>query len=193
MNGRVSGVELRLDDLDRAEAVKQTLQASLDPERFEVLTWYDLQRSLYDVMVLEKWGASAILLLIVVVAAFNIVGSLTMVVIEKRRDIGVLQAMGVSRRNIRRIFLIEGLLIGGVGAGVGLVLGLTAALLQQHFGLVPLLNAESFLLNAYPVSIHVPDVALIVVVSVVLCALAAVYPATRAAAIEPAHAVQVDG
>ncbi len=193
MPGRVSGVELRLDDLEHAGAVKAALQARLDPARFNVLTWYDLQRSLYDVMRLEKWGAYIILMLIVVVAAFNIVGSLTMVVIEKRRDVGVLQAMGVSPKNIRRIFLYEGLLIGGLGAGVGLVTGVALALLQQYFKLVPLQGAESFMIDAYPVAIRVVDLVLIVAVALGLCVLASLYPAARAAAIEPARAVQTEG
>ncbi len=193
MEGRVSGVELRLSDLDRAADVQEALQAQLDPSRYVVQTWYDLQGSLYDVMRLEKWGATAILLLIVVVAAFNIVGSLTMVVIEKRSDVGVLQALGVSRKNIRRIFLTEGLLIGALGTGVGLVLGLGLALLQQHFALVPLAGAESFLIDAYPVAIRLTDVLLIAGASMALCTLAALYPAARAAAIEPARAVQIEG
>jgi len=189
---RVTGVDLRLDDLDRAEAVKASLQSQLDVERFEVQTWYDIQKSLYDVMRLEKWVASAILLLIVIVAAFNIVGSLTMVVIEKRRDVGVLRAMGVSQSNIKRIFLAEGALIGSVGTGLGLFLGLGLAWLQQHFKLVPMAQAESFMIDAYPVVIQPLDIALIAVVSFGLCVLAAVYPASRAAAIEPARAVHLD-
>lgn len=192
MPDRVTGIDLRLDDLDRAEAVKASLQSQLDADRFEVQTWYDLQKSLYDVMRLEKWVASAILLLIVIVAAFNIVGSLTMVVIEKRRDVGVLRAMGVSQSNIKRIFLAEGALIGSVGTGLGLFLGLGLAWLQQHFKLVPMAQAESFMIDAYPVVIQPLDIALIAVVSFGLCVLAAVYPASRAAAIEPARAVHLD-
>jgi lipoprotein-releasing system permease protein len=188
----VSGVDLRLQNLDQADAVKSKLQGQLDGARFEVQTWYDLQKSLYDVMRLEKWGASAILILIVVVAAFNIVGSLTMVVIEKRRDVGVLRAMGVSQSNIKRIFLTEGALIGGVGTGLGLVLGLGLAFIQQHFKLVPMAQAESFMIDAYPVVIQPLDIAVIATVSFALCVLAAVYPAARAAAIEPAQAVHLD-
>jgi lipoprotein-releasing system permease protein len=188
----VSGVDLRLQNLDQADAVKANLQGQLDGARFEVQTWYDLQKSLYDVMRLEKWGASAILILIVVVAAFNIVGSLTMVVIEKRRDVGVLRAMGVSQSNIKRIFLTEGALIGGVGTGLGLVLGLGLAFIQQHFKLVPMAQAESFMIDAYPVVIQPLDIAVIATVSFALCVLAAVYPAARAAAIEPAQAVHLD-
>jgi lipoprotein-releasing system permease protein len=189
---RVTGIDVRLNDLNRAGAVKTQLQQRLSPDRYKVQTWYDLQQSLYDVMRLEKWGASAILGLIIIVAAFNIVGSLTMVVIEKRRDVGVLQAMGVSQRNVRRIFLLEGALIGAVGTGLGLVLGLGLSLLQQHFKLVPMAQAESFLINAYPVSIQPLDVFLIALVAFGLCVLAAIYPSTRAASIEPARAVQMD-
>ena len=192
MGNSVSGVELRLDDLNRADAVKAALQQQIDTDRFTVSTWYDLQKSLYDVMRIEKWGASAILILISVVAAFNIVGSLTMVVIEKRRDVGVLQAMGVSRKDVRRIFLFEGVLIGLIGTGLGFAVGLSLALVQKYLGLVPLLGAESFMIDAYPVSIRLFDLVLIGGVSFGLCVLASLYPAARAAAIEPAHAVQMD-
>jgi lipoprotein-releasing system permease protein len=190
--GRVTGIDLRLDNLERAGAVKAALQQRLDPDRYTVQTWYDLQKSLYDVMQLEKWGASAILGLIVIVAAFNIVGSLTMVVIEKRTDIGALQAMGVSRPNVRRIFLYEGALIGAVGTGLGLVLGLGLAFLQKYYKLVPMAQAQSFLIDAYPVAVRPLDVVLIAVVSFGLCVLAALYPASRAASIEPARAVHMD-
>ena len=190
--GRVTGIDLRLDNLERAGDVKATLQQRLSPERYRVDTWYDLQKSLYDVMRLEKWGASLILGLIVIVAAFNIIGSLTMIVIEKRQDIGVLQAMGVSRKNIRWIFLLEGALIGAVGTGLGLVLGLGLAVLQQQYELVPMAQGESFLISAYPVSIQPMDVILVSVVSFGLCVLAALYPAARASSIEPARAVQMD-
>lgn len=188
---RVTGIDLRLTNLERAEAVKAGLQERLSPD-YKVQTWYDLQQSLYDVMRLEKWGASVILGLIVIVAAFNIVGSLTMIVIEKRQDIGVLRAMGVSEVNVRRIFLLEGALIGVVGTGLGLALGLGLAGVQQQFGLVPMSQAESFLISAYPVSIQALDVVLVAVVSFGLCVLASLYPAARAAAIEPARAVQMD-
>ena len=193
MDGRVTGLDLRLADLDDADAVAGRLRDRLEaayPGQFAVRTWSDLQGSLYSVMRLEKWAASAILALIIVVAAFNIVGALTMIVIEKRRDLGALQAMGARRADVRRIFLIEGLLVGGVGAGVGLALGLAISLAQKWFGLVKMAEAGSFVIDAYPVAIRPLDVAGVVVVAVGLCALAAVYPAARAAQIDPARAVQ---
>lgn len=191
MPDQFSGIELRLHDLDRAAAVQADLRRHLDPDIYRVSTWYDLQRALYDVMNLEKWGATFILMLIVVVAAFNIVGSLTMIVIEKRRDLGVLRAMGATRKDIRQIFMLEGLLIGLLGAGFGLALGLGLAVLQQTTGLVPLAEAEAFIISSYPVSIRFVDISVIVLVSILLCVLAAIYPAARAASVEPARAVQV--
>ena len=193
MGSFVSGLDLRLDDLERAAEVKELLSEQLNPAEFTVLTWYDLQKSLYDVMRLEKWGASLVLILIVIVAVFNIVGSLTMIVIEKRRDVGALRAMGMTRKDIRRIFLTEGLLIGALGSGIGLVLGLGLALAQKQFALVPLAGAESFLIDAYPVSIQILDVALISFVALGLCVAASIYPANRASKIEIAEAVAVEG
>ena len=190
--GAVSGIELRLGNAEQADAVKRELEDRLDGAVYTVETWYDLQRSLYEVMRLEKWGASVVLLLISIVAAFNIVGSLTMVVIEKRRDVGVLRAMGVSGRDVQRIFLTEGALIGGLGAGIGFAVGLGLTLVQSYYAIVPLMGAESFLIDAYPVSIRILDLVLIGAVSLGLCVLAAVYPARRASAVEPALAVQMD-
>ena len=191
--GRVTGVDLRLADLDDAPAVRDALRERLDaeaPGRYTVETWADLQGSLYSVMRLEKWAASAILGLIIVVAAFNIVGALTMIVIEKRRDLGALQAMGASRRDVRRIFLLEGLLVGVVGTCVGLAVGLAISLAQQAFGVVKLAEPGSFVIDAYPVAIRPLDVGGVALAAVALCALAAVYPASRAAHVDPARAVQ---
>jgi len=193
MGRTVSGIDIRLESLDDTEAYAQWLRGQVDPGQYEVLTWYDLQKSLYDVMQLEKWGASIVLFLIVIVAAFNIIGSLTMIVIEKRRDVGALRAMGVSARNIRRIFLTEGALIGITGAGAGLLLGLIVSWAQLQFGLVSLPGSDSFLIDAYPVSIRILDLVVVSSSALILCILAAWYPAHRAAAIEPAVALRMDG
>ncbi len=192
MPGRVSGIDLRLDDVERARAVQRDLQRALDPARHTVRTWYDLQPSLYSVMQMEKWAASAILALIIVVAAFNIVGALTMIVIEKRRDLGALQAMGASKKDVARIFLLEGLLVGGIGTGLGLGLGLGLAGLQKATGFVKL-GGDSFIIDAYPVSIRLFDLGVVTLIAVGLCVLASVYPARRAATIEPATAVRSTG
>ncbi len=197
MNGEVTGVELRLADLERAQAVADEVRVHLartfeGDESFVVETWYDLNRAFYDVMALEKWGAGAILSLIVIVSAFNIAGSLMMIVIEKRRDVGVLAAMGVPRAGIRHLFLIEGALIGLVGAGGGLVLGLGLALAQTRWGFAKLQSGGgAFLLDAYPVDVQAGDVLVVVAGALVLCLAAALYPARRAAALSPAEAVSL--
>ena len=199
MPAGVTGVELRLADIAAADRVKEQLEtaiaaqapsAGVEAARFRIQTWYDLQRQLYDVMRLEKWGASLVLALIIVVAAFNIVGSLTMIVIEKRRDLGALRAMGARQSDVRRIFLTQGLLVGGIGALSGLALGLGLCWGQARYGWVKLKQAEAFIIDAYPVEVRPSDVAVIVGVTVVLCALAALYPSARAAAVEPARAVR---
>jgi lipoprotein-releasing system permease protein len=190
LGDRVTGIDIRLTDLDRAARVKSSIESRIDRSDLKVLTWYDLQRSLYEVMRLEKWGASAVLALIVLVAAFNLVGSLTMIVIEKRRDLGVLRALGVSAKGIRRIFLYEGLLIATLGSGIGLVLGLGVSLLQKQYHFVKLLRSESFIIDAYPVSIQSLDIVVIVAIVFFLCSLASLYPAIRAASIQPATAVR---
>jgi lipoprotein-releasing system permease protein len=190
LDDQVIGVDVRLANLDDADAVKAELSQKLDPSRYEILTWFDLQRSLYEVMRLEKWGASAVLALIILVAAFNLIGSLTMVVIEKRRDLAVLRALGVPKKGIRKIFLTEGLLIASIGSGVGLIVGLGLSVLQKEYQFVRLFRSESFVIDAYPISIEGFDIAIVIIIVFILCALAALYPAARAASVEPANAVR---
>jgi len=191
LKNQVSGIDVRLADLEDADKVRERL-AELYPQGLQFQTWYELQQSLYDVMQLEKWGASLILILICVVAAFNILGSMTMVVVEKRRSIGVLQAMGATVKDIQRLFLIQGGLIGLIGAGSGFILGLGILLIQKQFELIPILGAESFVIETYPVAIQFLDLLLIVVISFGLCLLAAYFPAWRAAQRDPSCAVTQD-
>jgi lipoprotein-releasing system permease protein len=127
-------------------------------------------------------------MIIVLVAALNIVGSLTMIVIQKKRDIGVLKSMGMTAANIRKIFISQGLQIGLIGCGIGGSLGIFVAWLQKEYGLVKL--TSSFIIDAYPISILPLDIILVVSGSLVLCMLASWYPAVRAASIEPADAVR---
>ena len=190
MGDRVSGIELRLKDLSESAAVKKQLAAQLDPHQFTVLTWYDLQKTLYDTMMFEKWGASLVLALIILVAAFNIVGSLTMVVIEKRRDLAILQTMGVPKKDIGWIFLLQGLLTGGVGVAIGLTAGLVLCWIQDRFQLVPLFGDGAFIISAYPVAVQSTDVVIISFGVLILCLLAAVYPALRATQTEPVEAIR---
>lgn len=185
----ISGIDLRLQDNEQAEAVKARLTEELG-EGYRISTWYDLQKPLYDVMYLEKWGSYLVLMIIVLVAVLNIVGSLTMIVIQKNRDIGVLLTMGYTPKQIKQIFIKQGLYIGLIGCGLGGTLGLLLSWLQKEFGLIELSSA--FLINAYPVSIHFFDVTIILIGSLLLCLLASWYPAKRAASVQPADAVRYE-
>ncbi len=185
----VSGIEVRLQNSEQAESVQAMLQGRLG-EQYEISTWYELKKAMYDVMRIEKWGAYIILMLIVLVAVLNIIGSLTMIVIQKNRDIGVLLTMGFTPDDIKKIFLKQGLFIGLIGCSLGGALGLFLSWLQKVYGLIEL--SGSFIINAYPVNIQAGDVILILAGSLLLCLLASWYPAKRAAATEPADAVRFE-
>ncbi|MEO1021675.1 MAG: FtsX-like permease family protein [Bacteroidota bacterium] len=187
LRNEVSGYDIRLTNQAQAEEVKAVLNSKLD-DRYTISTWYDLQKPLYDVMNLEKWGAYVVLSIIVLVAVLNILGSLTMIVIQKQRDIGILRAMGHSPSAIKSIFRQQGFYIGLIGCGAGGIIGITITWLQHTFGLVKMSSA--FIIDAYPAHLQLWDVVLILSVSMMLCILASWYPANRAASIEPADAVR---
>ncbi|MFO8030632.1 MAG: FtsX-like permease family protein [Cyclonatronaceae bacterium] len=189
LRNEISGIDIRLHNHGRAEAVGARLQQELGGE-YRVQSWYDLQRPLYDVMNLEKWGAYFILMIIVLVAVLNIVGSLTMVVIQKQRDVGLLRSIGFRRKDIMAVFLRQGWYVGLIGCTLGGATGLTLCYLQDTYELVKLAGAESFIISAYPVQIQWLDVGLVMGGSLILCVLASWYPAARAASIQPADAVR---
>lgn len=176
MPREISGYELELRSPDDAESVKEELEAMLGQE-YRFSTWYDLQKPLYDVMELEKWGSFIILMIIILVAVLNIVGSMTMMVIQKKRDIGVLLAMGLTPGAIVKIFRMQGFQIGLIGCGLGGAAGLFLAKMQEVYGWVKLSSA--FIIDAYPVVIEWPDVLLVMSGTMLLSVLASAYPAWR--------------
>lgn len=184
----ITGVELRLHNFRQSETVKTDLQYELGDE-YIVQTWYDLHRDLYSVMEIERWGAYIILSLIIAVATFNILGSLTMTVIEKTRDIGVLKAMGATKREVIRIYLFEGILVGIVGSVLGSLIGYIVCYLQIQYHLFPL-DPTVYIIPALPVEIRLFDFVAVGGAALVLSSLAALYPAKRAARVLPAQAVR---
>ena len=185
LEGKYNGIEVRLSDFNKADEVKDGLQEQL-PADVLVSTWYDLHQNLYMVMKIERWTAYILLCLIIVVATFNMLGSLTMGVIEKQRDISVLKSMGMTSSAIVRIFMIEGLLIGIIGTVLGLLIGLVVLYLQIHYQLFPL-DPTVYIIPAIPVEIHWMDFIAISIASLGLSFLAAYYPARRAASTLPAQ------
>ena len=153
-------------------AVKRAVAAAAG-KAFRVRTRYELKASLYDIMTYEKWAIFAISLLVLAIASFSVVGSLTMLVLEKRRDLLPLRAAGADTAFVRAVFRGEGWLICGLGAAIGMVLGVGASLAQQHFGLIEI-PAETFLTKSYPVEFRFGD----------LLAVLAAFGAVAAAVIE---------
>ena len=147
---------------------------------YKVQTRYEQNQSLYAIMQTEKWAVYVILSFIMIIAAFNMIGSLYMLVIEKEKDITILKAMGARKSLIMRIFLAEGLIIAGIGTALGFTLGVAFCLLQQRFGIIKL-EGTSFLVDAYPVNMHPEDFVLVFVTIMVIGIAASWYPARRAA------------
>jgi len=185
----ISGIDVKTTNSDVAQTVKPQLQTIIG-QKYKVSSWYDLQKALYDVMYLEKWGAYAILMIIIIVAVLNIVGSLTMIVIQKQRDIGILVTMGYSKSAIKSIFRKQGLYIGLIGCVFGGALGILLSWMQLKFQIIKLSTA--FLIDAYPVQIQFFDVSLILLGSLLLCIAASWLPATRASEVQPADAVRYE-
>lgn len=184
----VSGVEMRLRDIGEAVPVKESLARALGGH-FRVSSWYDLHRDLYSVMQVERWSAYIILCLIVGVATFNVLGSLTMGVIEKRRDIGVLRALGATRGSILRVFMFEGVLVGTLGTVLGMLVGLGVCYLQIRYHLFPL-DPAVYIIPAIPVEIRWADFLAVSAASMALSTLASLYPALRAARMVPVESIR---
>ena len=174
-----SAIEISLQDASAADEVKTDLQKIFD-KNYKVQTRYEQNQSLYSIMRAEKWVIYAVLVLIMVIFSFTLVSSLTMLVIEKEKDISVLHALGGNRNFIQKIFLSAGVLLTLIGAGCGILLALLIAWLQINYKLIPL-SGESFLIDYYPVTLKVGDLLLVAVTVIVIALLASWIPSRKAA------------
>lgn len=154
---------------------QRALQAELGTD-FRVLNRYEQQEDFYRILRIEKWLTALLLIFILIIAAFNIVGSLSMLIIDKQSDIRVLSNLGLSEVRIRRIFWLEGWLVSTMGAVVGLVVGLLICLSQQYFGWLRLGNGMDYVISAYPVQVEAGDVLFTLLTVLILGALAAWIP-----------------
>ncbi|MEO8513592.1 MAG: ABC transporter permease [Ignavibacteria bacterium] len=188
LGNNVNGIEMRIDNIDNSENEKTKLLAMLG-KGYMVNTWYNLHEDLYSVMKVERWTAFIVLSLIIAVASFSIVGSLTMTVMEKKRDIGILKAMGIKNSGILRIFMIEGILIGIYGTILGSILGLSICLLQIKYKFYPL-DSMVYSIDALPIDIRYTDYIYVAICALVISFLASLYPALRAAKQEPIKAIR---
>lgn len=174
--GMLSSLELRLKDGSNLDAVKKEMQ-QIAGSKYKVLDRYEQQEDTFKIMSIEKMIAYIFLTFILIVACFNIIGSLSMLIIDKKDDVVTLRNLGASDKQITRVFLFEGRMISALGAVIGIGLGLLLCLLQQQYGFVRLGDAEgSFIVDAYPVSVHYLDVAIIFVTVLIVGWLAVWYP-----------------
>lgn len=174
--GQISSLELRLKEGADVAKVKKELRAIVG-ERFKVYDRIEQQQDMYAVMEIEKMVAYFFLTFILLVACFNIIGSVSMLIIEKRSDMEVLRHLGADEQMLRHIFLYEGRLIALLGAVIGVVLGLALCYAQQKFGLLRLGDSSgTFIIDAYPVSVHLLDVLLVLITVIVVGFCAVWYP-----------------
>lgn len=188
LDDAVTGLEVKTRDRWAAPAVAAQLAETLGyPYRAD--DWQKQNSSLFQALKLEKLGMGVILLLIILVAAFNIMSNLTMVVTDKTREIGILKAMGMTARSIRRVFFTQGLIIGIFGTALGAGLGLVVSALVGAKKLIPL-NPEIYFIDHLPSATEPMDVVLTIGASVAIAALATLYPALQAARLYPLEAIR---
>jgi lipoprotein-releasing system permease protein len=173
------GIEIRLKDEKEDKAVKESL-TTIFPQGYVIQTRYEQNRSLYTVMQVEKWVIYALLSLILVVAAFTMIGALTMLVLEKQKDIQVLKALGAHNYLLQKIFLSEGVLLATVGGTIGVLLALLTCWLQVKFKLVKL-EGSSFLIDHYPVKMVGSDLLLVLLTVFIVAWTASWFPSRKAA------------
>jgi lipoprotein-releasing system permease protein len=184
----VTGIEVKTTDRWQASTVASRLVGALGWP-YRTVDWEEQNRSLFQALKLEKLGMGVILLLIVLVAAFNIVSTLTMVVADKTKEIGILKAMGMPAGSIRRIFFAQGLVIGVVGTVFGLILGFAAALALDKYQFIKL-DPQVYFIDHLPVTIQPTDVLWIILASIAIAAIATVYPSVQASRLFPIEAIR---
>jgi len=198
MKRKVSGIEIRVDNIDSADKIAEILQENLGYPYY-VRDWMRMNKNLFSALRLEKIVMFIILILIILVAAFNIVSTLFMVVMEKTKEIAILKSMGASRTSIMKIFSFQGLIIGLIGTLVGCIGGFTivpnlneiVGFIENLFGITAF-PSDVYYLDKLPSEIQYMDSLLIVIFSIAICFLASLYPAWRASRLDPVNGLRYE-
>ncbi len=188
--GRISGIELTVSDVYEADKISSRLTSELGPPYY-VRNWMDMNANLFAALKLEKFGMFILLAMVVLIGSFSIVTTLVMLVMEKTRDIAILMSMGATRGMIRRIFMLQGVIIGAVGTTLGYVLGIGLAILLKKYQFIKLPKGV-YTLDHLPVILTGSDLLIVGGSAMLLCFLATIYPARQAAGLEPAKALRYE-
>ncbi len=186
--GKVSGIEVKVSDVSVAPEIAEEIEAKLGFP-YHARDWLKMNKSLFSALKLEKIVMFIILTLIILVASFNIVSTLTMTVLEKGREIAILKAMGATRKSIMRIFMLEGVLISSIGVILGLPLGLLICSLLARFYKLP---TDVYYISHFPVKVMTSDLILVSVCTLLIGFLATLYPSWQAAKLDPAEALRYE-
>lgn len=186
----ITGVEMRLTDLFDAKDVAQQLGQLLGYPYY-VRTWLDIHRNLFGWLETNNFIMMIIFTLIIMVAAFNIIGTLFMIVIEKTKDIGILKSMGADAAGIRNIFVMEGFLIGLIGSGIGNILALFLCWIQLNYKVISL-NSDVYFMDTVPIELRWYYFFFITVFSMALCVAATLFPSYKAAKLDPVNAIRYE-
>ncbi len=184
----VTGIGVHLSNANNVKDIKNSIY-NLIGYGFIVKTWIDINRSLFDALVLEKWGLFLVLTLMVIVASFNIISTLIVTVTSKIHDIGILQAIGVPRNSIRRIFTKQGVFIGSLGTLLGLLGGIGLSYFLRTYVRVP---REIYSIDHVPVELQFSDIGVIIAAALIISYLATIYPAAKAASLQPVEALRYE-
>jgi len=184
----VNGIEVKVDDIFRSGQIARDITARLDFP-YGARDWKEMNKSLFSALQLEKIMMFIILVLIILVASFNIVSTLTMIVVEKGREIAILKAMGATPGKIMRIFMVEGLVIGLAGVALGIPLGYGASWLIQEFYTLP---GDVYYISRIPVQLLWTDVASVSIAALAISLIATIYPSWRASKLEPVEALRYE-
>lgn len=189
--GQITAVAIKLDDPELALKVREDLYSRLG-YNYNLKTWMEANQNFFAALKLEKLTMFIILTLIILVASFNIISTLIVMVVEKTKDIGVLKALGMSAKNIKKIFTYQGLIIGALGTGLGAAAGITLCFLLEKYQFVKL-PQDIYYIDRLPVSLQFwPDIFLIISAALVIILAATIYPAARASRLKPVEALRYE-
>jgi len=180
---RVTGLEMKFDNVDEARGIGRKVVGALKGFPYRAKDWEDMNRNLFSALKLEKFAMAIILTFIVLVACFNILSTLIMLVLEKTKEIAILKSMGARDASIMKIFVIEGVTIGGIGTGIGLLMGLASCSFVARFGLR--LDPDVYYISYLPVTVDLAQFGLVAGISLCLAYLATLYPAIKASRLSP--------